>query len=161
MTKLLQGLSVEFSRSNPLINFFSFSFFFLRGRENNIIYCLYRHALLFEELDGEYDIPSVANAKSVRDFDQGLTRGTWLGTDILLFYFSLLRWVSYLYAIKLSTLLWELAVSFGFKSVDDYYSNSSSSHAISDVCRPLLCIQVDIFLSLKLIFFFCIRIIAD
>ncbi|XP_057994279.1 embryogenesis-associated protein EMB8 isoform X2 [Hevea brasiliensis] len=65
-----------------------------------------KHALLFEELDGEYDIPSVANAKSVREFDQGLTR-----------------------------------VSFGFKSVDEYYSNSSSSDAIKRVSRPLLCIQ--------------------
>ncbi|EEF43442.1 alpha/beta hydrolase domain containing protein 1,3, putative [Ricinus communis] len=65
-----------------------------------------RNAYLFEELDGEYDIPSAANARTVREFDQGLTR-----------------------------------VSFGFKSVDEYYSRSSSSDAIKYVHRPLLCIQ--------------------
>ncbi|XP_072958521.1 embryogenesis-associated protein EMB8 [Typha angustifolia] len=65
-----------------------------------------KHALLFEGLGGEYDIPMAANAKSVRDFDQGLTR-----------------------------------VSFGFKSVDDYYFNSSSSNSIEHVATPLLCIQ--------------------
>ncbi|XP_050229914.1 embryogenesis-associated protein EMB8 [Mercurialis annua] len=65
-----------------------------------------KHASLFEELEGEFDIPSAANAKTVREFDQGLTR-----------------------------------VSFGFKSVDDYYSKSSSSDAIKNVHRPLLCIQ--------------------
>ncbi|KAK3018822.1 hypothetical protein RJ639_003450, partial [Escallonia herrerae] len=47
-----------------------------------------------------------ANAKSVRVFDDGLTR-----------------------------------VSFGFKSVDDCYSNSSSSDSIKHVSTPLLCIQ--------------------
>ncbi|KAJ1280204.1 hypothetical protein BS78_04G213300 [Paspalum vaginatum] len=67
-----------------------------------------KHALLFEGLEGEYDIPMVASARSVRDFDEGLTR-----------------------------------VSFGFKSVDDYYSNSSSSDSIKNVCIPLLCIQAD------------------
>ncbi|XP_035543345.1 embryogenesis-associated protein EMB8-like isoform X2 [Juglans regia] len=65
-----------------------------------------RHALLFEDMGGEYNIPLAANAKSVRDFDEGLTR-----------------------------------VSFGFKSVDDYYSNSSSSDSIKHVRIPLLCIQ--------------------
>ncbi|KAL6182793.1 hypothetical protein ACLB2K_044206 [Fragaria x ananassa] len=65
-----------------------------------------KHALLFEDMGGEYNIPLAANAKSVRDFDEGLTR-----------------------------------VSFGFKSADDYYSNSSSSNSIKSVCTPLLCIQ--------------------
>ncbi|XP_038724752.1 embryogenesis-associated protein EMB8 isoform X3 [Tripterygium wilfordii] len=65
-----------------------------------------KHALLFEDMVGEYNIPSVANAKSVREFDEGLTR-----------------------------------VSFGFKSVDDYYYNSSSSDSIKQVQIPLLCIQ--------------------
>jgi len=68
----------------------------------------FRHALLFEDIEGEYDIPKAANARTVRDFDEGLTR-----------------------------------VSFGFKSVDDYYSNSSSSDSIKNVCVPLLCIQAD------------------
>ncbi|XP_031262756.1 embryogenesis-associated protein EMB8 isoform X1 [Pistacia vera] len=67
-----------------------------------------KHALLFEDMDGEYNIPLAANAKSVREFDEGLTR-----------------------------------VSFGFKSVDDYYSNSSSSDSIKHVRIPLLCIQAD------------------
>ncbi|CAN6578804.1 unnamed protein product [Malus baccata var. baccata] len=67
-----------------------------------------KHALLFEDMDGEYNIPLAANAKTVREFDDGLTR-----------------------------------VSFGFKSVDDYYSNSSSSNSIKDVCTPLLCIQAE------------------
>ncbi|KAF9602283.1 hypothetical protein IFM89_026400 [Coptis chinensis] len=65
-----------------------------------------RHALLFEGIGGEYNIQLAANAKSVRDFDEGITR-----------------------------------VSFGFKSVDDYYYNSSSSKSIKDVRIPLLCVQ--------------------
>ncbi|CAL9077567.1 unnamed protein product [Musa acuminata var. zebrina] len=65
-----------------------------------------KHALLFEGLGGEYNILMAANARSVREFDEGLTR-----------------------------------VSFGFKSVDDYYFNSSSSSSIGCVCTPLLCIQ--------------------
>ncbi|KMZ60404.1 Abhydrolase domain-containing protein [Zostera marina] len=67
-----------------------------------------KHALLFEGIGGEYDIPSVSLAKSVREFDKGLTR-----------------------------------VSFGFKSVDDYYFNASSSLSIKDVRTPLLCIQAE------------------
>lgn len=65
-----------------------------------------KHAFLFEGLGGEYNIPMAAKARSLRDFDEGLTR-----------------------------------VSFGFKSVDDYYLNSSSSSSIENVCTPLLCIQ--------------------
>ncbi|XP_077248464.1 embryogenesis-associated protein EMB8-like isoform X2 [Tasmannia lanceolata] len=65
-----------------------------------------KHALLFEGMTGEYNIPMANNAKSVREFDEGLTR-----------------------------------VSFGFKSVDDYYFNSSSSDSIKHVRTPLLCIQ--------------------
>ncbi|KAK9053083.1 hypothetical protein SSX86_029713 [Deinandra increscens subsp. villosa] len=65
-----------------------------------------KHALLFEEIGDEYNIPAAANCKSVREFDDALTR-----------------------------------VSFGFKSVDEYYSKSSSSDSIQHVCKPLLCIQ--------------------
>ncbi|KHN46491.1 Embryogenesis-associated protein EMB8 [Glycine soja] len=65
-----------------------------------------KHVLLFEDIGGEYNIPLAANAKSVREFDDALTR-----------------------------------VSFGFKSVDEYYSNSSSSDSIKHVRTPLLCIQ--------------------
>nr|XP_043607339.1 embryogenesis-associated protein EMB8-like [Erigeron canadensis] len=35
---------------------------------------LKRHALLFEEIDGGYNIPAAANCKSVREFDEALTR---------------------------------------------------------------------------------------
>lgn len=43
---------------------------------------LYRHALLFEDMEGEYNVPLAANAKSVRDFDEGLTRGMALICDV-------------------------------------------------------------------------------
>ncbi|KAJ7945099.1 embryogenesis-associated protein EMB8 [Quillaja saponaria] len=65
-----------------------------------------KHALLFEDMAGEYNISLAAHAKTVRDFDDGLTR-----------------------------------VSFGFKSVDEYYSSSCSADSIKHVCTPLLCIQ--------------------
>lgn len=35
---------------------------------------LKNHAILFEDMGGEYNIPLAANAKSVREFDEGLTR---------------------------------------------------------------------------------------
>eukprot|EP00897_Mesotaenium_endlicherianum_P004421 jgi/Mesen1/4006/ME000211S03190 len=65
-----------------------------------------KHAPLFEEIGGEFDIPLVARAKSVRDFDQGLTR-----------------------------------VSFGYKTVDDYYRDASSAKSVPHVRIPLLCVQ--------------------
>ncbi|CAL1373688.1 unnamed protein product [Linum trigynum] len=65
-----------------------------------------KHAPLFEDMGGEFNIELAANARTVREFDDGLTR-----------------------------------VSFGFKSVDDYYSNSSSSDSIKHVRIPILCIQ--------------------
>lgn len=67
---------------------------------------LRRHSMLFEDLGGEYKIELAANARSVKEFDEGLTR-----------------------------------VSFGFRSVEEYYSKSSSSDSIKHVCTPLLCIQ--------------------
>lgn len=39
-----------------------------------------RHALLFEDMTGDYNIPLVVNAKSVREFDDGLTRGIYIST---------------------------------------------------------------------------------
>lgn len=77
-----------------------------RALANGLRKIFKRHASLFEDISGEYNIPMVANAKTVKEFDEGLTR-----------------------------------VSFGFKSADDYYLNSSSSDSIKDVCIPLLCIQ--------------------
>ncbi|XP_010426624.1 PREDICTED: embryogenesis-associated protein EMB8-like [Camelina sativa] len=65
-----------------------------------------KHSLLFEDIGGEFNIPLAANAETLRDFAEGVTR-----------------------------------VSFGFKSVDEYYSKSSSSKVIKHVRIPLLCIQ--------------------
>lgn len=65
-----------------------------------------KHADLFNDMPGEFNIPLAANATTVRDYDNALTR-----------------------------------VSFGFNSVDEYYSKSSSSKFIKDVKIPLLCIQ--------------------
>nr|GME12104.1 embryogenesis-associated protein EMB8 [Ipomoea batatas] len=36
-----------------------------------------KHALLFEDIGGEYNIPLAANAKTVKEFDEGLTRGLY------------------------------------------------------------------------------------
>eukprot|EP01018_Ginkgo_biloba_P020075 Gb_02180 [translate_table: standard] len=69
---------------------------------------LKKHERLFEGIGGAYNIPLAAEARSVRDFDEGLTR-----------------------------------VSFGYKSVDDYYSNSSSSDSVKLVRTSLLCIQAE------------------
>ncbi|KAG8382564.1 hypothetical protein BUALT_Bualt05G0090500 [Buddleja alternifolia] len=72
-----------------------FNIVYDKALANSLCKIFKRHALLFEDIGGEFNIPLVANAQSVREFDDGLTR-----------------------------------VSFGFKSVDDYYSNSSSSDSI-------------------------------
>lgn len=85
-----------------------FNIIYDKALANSLCKIFRRHALLFEDIGGEFNIPLVANAKSVREFDEGLTR-----------------------------------VSFGFKSVDDYYSNSSSSDSIKNVTIPLLCIQAE------------------
>lgn len=39
------------------------------------LFVFYRHILLFEDIEGEYNIPLALNARQVRDFDEGLTRG--------------------------------------------------------------------------------------
>ncbi|GJU25202.1 embryogenesis-associated protein EMB8-like protein [Tanacetum coccineum] len=65
-----------------------------------------RHALLFEGIEGDYNISIARNSRSCRDFDESHTR-----------------------------------VAFGLKSADDFYQKLSSSDAIKNVCRPLLCIQ--------------------
>nr|GEX93980.1 hypothetical protein [Tanacetum cinerariifolium] len=65
-----------------------------------------RHALLFEGIEGDYNISIARNSRSCRDFDESYTR-----------------------------------VAFGLKSADDFYQKLSSSDAIKNVCRPLLCIQ--------------------
>lgn len=98
MTKPLLKLSAKFSRSTNLVIWLSLLsliyrslivtnllfllllvlvlflllfIFFLRI----YIYIFCRHALLFEDMGGEYNIPLAAHAKSIRDFDDGLTRG--------------------------------------------------------------------------------------
>lgn len=40
-----------------------------------LLLMIFRHRLLFEEVGGEYNIPLAEKAKTVRDFDEGLTRG--------------------------------------------------------------------------------------
>ncbi|KAK9287573.1 hypothetical protein L1049_015994 [Liquidambar formosana] len=90
-----------------------------------------KHALLFEDIGGEYNIPVVANAKSVREFDEGLTCGIYFlyVITILLLY----NGMSTAYIIYNT-----LQFRFGFKSVDDYYSNSSSSDSIKHVVQEAL-----------------------
>ncbi|KAJ8768429.1 hypothetical protein K2173_021582 [Erythroxylum novogranatense] len=83
-----------------------FNIIYDKALTNGLCKIFKRHALLFEDMGGEFNIPLAANAKSVREFDNALTR-----------------------------------VSFGFKSVDDYYADSSSSNSIKYVQKPLLCIQ--------------------
>ncbi|XP_073155350.1 embryogenesis-associated protein EMB8 isoform X3 [Henckelia pumila] len=85
-----------------------FNIIYDKALANSLCKIFKRHALLFEDMGGAFNIPLAANAKSVREFDEGLTR-----------------------------------VSFGFESVDDYYSKSSSSDSIRNVSIPLLCIQAE------------------
>ncbi|XP_020249330.1 embryogenesis-associated protein EMB8-like [Asparagus officinalis] len=47
-----------------------------------------KHALLFEGLDGEYNIPMAANARTVREFDEGLTRVSFAFTSVDDYYFN-------------------------------------------------------------------------
>eukprot|EP00246_Nothoceros_aenigmaticus_P001554 TRINITY_DN12047_c0_g1_i1.p1 TRINITY_DN12047_c0_g1~~TRINITY_DN12047_c0_g1_i1.p1 ORF type:complete len:404 (+),score=36.01 TRINITY_DN12047_c0_g1_i1:256-1467(+) len=65
-----------------------------------------KHAALFEGIGGEYNMDLVARAKTVRDFDEGLTR-----------------------------------VSFGYRTVEEYYADASSSRVVERVKIPVLCIQ--------------------
>ncbi|GMP68425.1 hypothetical protein CsSME_00028052 [Camellia sinensis var. sinensis] len=83
-----------------------FNIVYDKALANSLCKIFKKHSLLFEDMGGEFNIELAANAKSVKEFDEGLTR-----------------------------------VSFGFKSADDYYSNSSSADSIKHVCTPLLCIQ--------------------
>ncbi|CAL5343216.1 unnamed protein product [Camellia sinensis] len=95
-----------------------FNIVYDKALANSLCKIFKTHSLLFEDMGGEYNIELAANAKSVKEFDEGLTR-----------------------------------VSFGFKSADDYYSNSSSADSIKHVCTPLLCIQVcleDLFLPVAI-----------
>nr|GEX36369.1 hypothetical protein [Tanacetum cinerariifolium] len=59
-----------------------------------------------KEMSDGYNIPVTARCKSIKEFNEGLTR-----------------------------------VSFGFKSVDDYYSKSGSAESIKHLRKTLLCIQ--------------------
>lgn len=83
-----------------------FNIIYNKALANGLSKIFEKHALLFEEIGGEYNIPLASNSRTVREFDEALTR-----------------------------------VSFGFKTVDDYYSNSCSSDSIKNVSVPLLCIQ--------------------
>lgn len=101
-----------------------------------LLNCFCRHASLFEEIGGEYNIPSALNAKTIREFDEALTRGVPC--------IPLNLNIDTAHSFTLSTSRFSfliIAVSFGFKSVDDYYANSCSSDSIRNVRIPLLCIQ--------------------
>jgi len=39
--------------------------------------------MLFEDIGGQYNIPMAANAKTVKEFDEGLTRGQYCLDAIL------------------------------------------------------------------------------
>lgn len=54
----------------PLINY---TFWTLKRVGSISLSC--RHSMLFEDLGGEYKIELAANARSVKEFDEGLTRG--------------------------------------------------------------------------------------
>lgn len=74
-----------------------------------------------------------ANARSIREFDEALTRG-WYNVSIKCVYCKMIFFL---------LILESFSVSFGFKSVDDYYYKASSSKSIEHVRTPLLCIQVN------------------
>ncbi|KAL5056585.1 hypothetical protein RYX36_037267 [Vicia faba] len=48
----------------------------------------HKHALLFQDIGGQYNIPLVANAKSVREFDDGLTRVSFGFNSVDEYYFN-------------------------------------------------------------------------
>lgn len=81
MTKLLRDLSAKYSKGSCLLycpdTYLNLSLISMNVeislKHNSFFLC--RHALLFEDMGAEYNIPLAANAKSVRDFDEGLTRG--------------------------------------------------------------------------------------
>lgn len=39
-----------------------------------------KHAHLFKDIGGDFDIPLAANAKTVRDFDNGITKGQYMNS---------------------------------------------------------------------------------
>ncbi|OMO80635.1 putative AB-hydrolase YheT [Corchorus capsularis] len=65
-----------------------------------------KNALLFEDMENEFNVQVGLKPKTVREYDEAITR-----------------------------------VALGFKSVDEYYSNSCSCHILQNVRVPLLCIQ--------------------
>ncbi|MED6174701.1 hypothetical protein PIB30_071508 [Stylosanthes scabra] len=87
MTRLSQSPFAQFSTSDKnLVTYMCYdghSFYLLMDpftALDTIVIVLFifvvagRHVLLFEDIGGEYNIPMAANAKSVREFDDGLTR---------------------------------------------------------------------------------------
>ncbi|KAK9145744.1 hypothetical protein Sjap_005647 [Stephania japonica] len=83
-----------------------------RAIANSLSKIFQKNRLLFEGIGGEYNIDLADNGKTIRDYDEAITR-----------------------------------VTFGFKSVDEYYSKSCSSDSIKHVRIPLLCIQHKCFLK--------------
>lgn len=77
MTRPCRDLFAESLASNLIV----FPFFYCLLSKpfdcltySSISFCC-RHSLLFEDVGGEFNIPMAANAETVRDFDEGLTRG--------------------------------------------------------------------------------------
>lgn len=118
MTKRLDVLCVKYSRSNynafvlasyidfvpddMVLLFLGMSFFVLL-----LVFC--RHALLFEGMEGEYNIPLAANAKSVREFDEGLTRGMQYISQMescFLFFFAMIMYFLRVSSIIPCSFLW-------------------------------------------------------
>lgn len=55
--------------------YFNFKLIDLSARHDCITNHFCRHALLFEDIGGEYNIGLATNANTVREFDDALTRG--------------------------------------------------------------------------------------
>ncbi|GBG76200.1 hypothetical protein CBR_g21949 [Chara braunii] len=77
------------------------------NRLANVLGKIFRkHEALFEGIGGEFDLVKARAARTVREFDEGLTR-----------------------------------VSFGYRTVEDYYFDASSCRSVPYVRIPLLCVQ--------------------
>lgn len=78
MIRLSRDLSVE-SLASIIVCFLLLIFSYLLVKSlvtfklSFSFFC--RHSLLFEDIGGGFNIPMAANAETVRDFDEGLTRG--------------------------------------------------------------------------------------
>ena len=70
-----------------------------------------RHALLFEDIDGEYNIDLAKHAKSIREFDDALTRGMQTRSFLLLKFLVVIIVVNFMLEIILVALQFLLVTS--------------------------------------------------